>query len=147
MRPTDHFSKDLMFSCLSLHHTTWKMLCVRFQLQMWNEMKSFKKVTYFLHDDVALLVWMRIFIFGMNSEKEALIHVYGYLGNVKSWFLKSFGGVHFLHYENLQKICSFLKNEKKLLYKIEFPAFSQKDTTKWFWKSWFCIAQVPINMY
>ena len=37
----------------------------------------------------ALLIWMRIFIFGMNSEKESLIHVYGYLGNAKSWFLKS----------------------------------------------------------
>ena len=71
---------------------------------------------------------MRIFIFEMNLRKEALIHAYGYIGNAKSWFLKSQHIVHFLLYENLQ----FSQKWKKLLNKIEFLAFSQKDTTKWF---------------
>ena len=75
-------------------------------------------------NDITLLIWMRIFIFGMNSEKESLIHVYGYLGNAKSWFLKSPNVVHFLLYEILP---ISKKWKKKLLYKIEFPAFSQKD--------------------
>ena len=38
---------------------------------------------------LTLLVWMWIFIFEMNLRKEALIHVYRYIGNAKSWFLKS----------------------------------------------------------
>ena len=47
-----------------------------------------------------------------------------YLGNAKSWFLKSHHVVHFLLYENLP---FSQKWKKKLLYQIEFPAFSQKD--------------------
>ena len=72
---------------------------------------------------------MRTFIFEMNLRKEALIHVYGYIGNAKSWFLKSNDTVHFLLYENWQFSQNWVKNEKNLLYKIEFPAFSK--TSEW----------------
>ena len=98
-----------------------------------------KSVTYYS----TLLVWMRIFIFEMNLRKEALIHVYGYIGNAKSWFLKSQHTVRFLLYENLD----FSQKWKKIsLFKIEFPAFSQKVSVLEFQKSWFCRVYVSINM-
>ena len=33
---------------------------------------------------------MRIFIYKMNVQKDISIHAYGYLGNAKSWFFKSY---------------------------------------------------------
>ena len=38
----------------------------------------------------SLLLLIGIFIYEMNWPKWALIYVYGYLGNAKSWFLKSY---------------------------------------------------------
>ena len=39
---------------------------------------------------MSLLLLIGIFIYGMNWTKWTLIYVYGYLGNAKSWFLKSY---------------------------------------------------------
>ena len=44
------------------------------------------------------------------------------------------------------KIFSFLKNEKKLLHKLEYFGLSQKDGIAWFQKSWFCIANILVNI-
>ena len=49
----------------------------------------------------ALLLLIGIFIYEMNSPKWTVIHVYGYMGNVKSWFLKSHHVVLFLLFENV----------------------------------------------
>ena len=38
----------------------------------------------------------------MNPRKDALIHVYVYIDNAKSLFLKPNDKVHVSHYENLQ---------------------------------------------
>ena len=38
----------------------------------------------------SLLLLMGIYVYKMNWPKLTLIYVYGYLGNAKSWFLKSY---------------------------------------------------------
>ena len=76
---------------------------------------------------VSLLLLIGIFIYGVNSPNGIVIHVYGYLGDAKSWFLRSYHIVPFLLYKNLHFFQFFSKMNKILLNKIEFPAFSQKD--------------------
>ena len=59
----------------------------------------------------------------MNSKKEALIHVYGYIGKAKSWFLKYQHIVRFLLYENMNFSQKLKKNHS---IKLNFPPFLKK---------------------
>ena len=64
-----------------------------------------------------LLPLIGIFIFGINLSTWAVIHVYGYLGNVKAWFWKciddvllrksgTFNCIYYFHILIKMKICN-----------------------------------------
>ena len=67
---------------------------------------------------------LRIF-FRMNPRKDALIHVYVYIDNAKSLFLKPNDKVHVSHYENLQP----QKWKKNYSIKLNILPFLREPTS------------------
>ena len=64
-------------------------ICFLFVYTIWLVVRVCKqiadsKICIYFKSNSTLLVWMRIYIFEMNSEKETLIYVYGYIGAMQN---------------------------------------------------------------